>query len=360
MSEVLAYLFTDFHAHLFKDFSKPDEHCYTDRFKASIDTLITILDQAKTDEVPVIFGGDLFHRRTYVDSRVLNAVFKVFASHPEVPVYMVRGNHDSVTNSIRTVSSLDVFSFLPNVTVITEPRSLVIETQGHSLLLYGLPYGEETAEMKSWLNEQAETLEGYNKIQKALSLLVAHIGVEGATTGRHSHTLEGAFTVGDLHPETFDAVYLGHYHKRQELLPNVIYGGNTIQTSFSDEGQVKGYHALILEGETLQMQFKEIPNKMFITVTGDEIPDNETLTNNYIRFVGTEEQAKAVQALKDTEQLMNLRITVQKDYNDKARLGITTETSEEEIVTAYIKSKALSETVIEKALKSLKIAKDLQ
>lgn len=360
MTKVLAHLFTDFHAHLFKDFSKPDEQYHTDRFHAQLATLHRLLKVSEEEGVPLIFGGDLFHRRTYVDSRVFNPVFEAFASFPEVPVYLVRGNHDSVTNSLRTVSSLDVFSSLPNVTVITEPTTLTIATKGVNMRLYGLPYGEETAEMKQWLSTQAEALMKANEHQKNLSLLVAHIGVEGATTGRNSHTLEGAFTVGDLYPEVFDAVYLGHYHKRQELLPNVIYGGNTIQTSFSDEGQTKGYHALTLHEGTMTMEYIEIPNKQFITVTGADIPDNDTLSNNFIRFVGTPEEAKAVQALKDQADMPNLRITVQKDYNEKARLGITAETREEDIVSAYIKSKALSEGVLTKALDSLKLAKDME
>lgn len=347
----LAYLFTDFHAHLFKDFSHPDAKYHTDRFKAQLDTLETILCQAREDDLPVIFGGDLFHKRIYVDSRVFNPVFEMFEAYSDVTVYMVRGNHDSVTNSLRTVSSLDTFSSLPNVTVISTPQIIVHPT----FMLFGLPYGEETEEMKEWLTKTADT----HKDNKLPKVLVAHVGVEGATTGKYSHTLEGAFRASDLLPEAFDYIYLGHYHKRQELLPNMIYGGNTIQTSFSDEGQTKGYHLLYQDGDKVQTEYIEIPNKMFITITGDEIPSDDILRNNYIRFTGNEEQAKIVQTIRDEENLTNMRITVQKEYNDGSRLGITAETSEEEIVSAYVESKELGDAVEQKALACLREAKAL-
>lgn len=347
----LAYLFTDFHAHLFKDFSTVDPVYHTDRFKAQLDTLQTILSKAREDNKPVIFVGDLFHKRVSVDARVFNPIFEMFASYADVSVYMVRGNHDSVTNSLRTISSLDPFEVLPNVTVLSEPMVVEIST---GFTLYALPYGEEVTEMKEWLTAQSEHAETNIKP----TLLVGHIGVAGATVGKSSHALEGSFTAGDLYPDKFDYVYLGHYHKRQELLPNMIYGGNTIQTSFSDEGQSKGYHALFSMKQGLTTEYIEIPNKQFITVTGADIPDEETLRSNYIRFVGDAQQAEIVQKLRDSEGLTNMQITVQKDYNEGPRLGITAETPEEEIVSAYISSKELPSGINDKALKCLKQAKD--
>lgn len=352
---IAGLMFTDFHAHLFKDFSKPDPEFHTDRFRDQLATLETILKRAQELKVPVIFGGDLFHKRIYVDSRVFNPIFDMIAKYSDVQVILVRGNHDSVTNSLHSISSLDTLSNLPNVVVFTEPSYLEVGTGETAFMLHGLPYGEEIADMKMWLNNSVKQMEKF----ELPNLLVAHIGVDGATVGQYSHTLEGAFTVGDLHPDKFDYIYLGHYHKRQELAPNVIYGGNTIQTSFSDEGQTKGYHELLIsEDGTMSTNYVEIPNKMFITVTGDNIPDNDILENNYIRFTGTEEQAKVVNDIVSTGGLTNVRVTVQRDYSEESRLGVTADTSEEDILTSYVALKELPDTLGVKALECLREAKN--
>lgn len=350
MNSPVALLFTDFHAHLFKDFSKPDETYGTDRFKRQIKTLETILEEASNIKVPVIFGGDLFHKRGYVDIRVFNAIFEVFANFPNVNVYLLRGNHDSVTNSLYTDSSLDTLGTLKNVIVVSTPRAIELSD---SFRVSFMPYGEEVDLMKDSLNQMAKVARKSKEDRELKQLLVAHLGVAGATTGRYSHTLEGAFSVADLYPDVFDFVYLGHYHKRQELLPNVIYGGNTIQTSFSDEGQTKGYHELYITNKGLEAKYIEIPNPQFITITGNDIPNEETLKNNYIRFVGNPEQAKALQKMKTDDHIPNLRITVEKDYHKESRLGITTSTTESDIVKAYINSKGYPESVLSKALGAL-------
>lgn len=346
--------FTDFHAHLFKDYANVDSTFETDRFKAQLDTLHVIFNRALELNVPVIFGGDLFHKRVNVDTRVFNAVFQVFAEYTlkGVNIIMVRGNHDSVSNSIRTASSLDPFNVFDNIVVATTPETLTYQINNESVTLHMLPYGEEIEEMKTWL----QNIDTTNQV----NILVGHIGVDGATVGTGSHSLGGSFTLGDLRPTDMSFVYLGHYHKRQDLADNVIYGGNTIQTSFSDEGQVKGYHILYLDTETKEVtaEFVEIPNKMFISVEGDNIPNNDILKNNYIRFVGTKEQAEVVNELKDQEGFEDLRVVVKKDYNKGTRLGIVATDTESDVVRAYVKSKGFSTEIEEKALTCMTEALD--
>ena len=74
-------LFTDFHANLWSEFSKPTEEYVNDRFKFQIDTLNKMLRDAQDKNLDVLFAGDLFHKRGAVDVRVYNAVFQTFARY---------------------------------------------------------------------------------------------------------------------------------------------------------------------------------------------------------------------------------------------------------------------------------------
>lgn len=322
--------FTDFHAHIFTEFSKTDDEYVTDRFREQMDILQKVFDIARREEAELVFGGDLFHKRGTIDVRVYNHVQRVFRKNTDIPTVLLRGNHDSTTNSLYTESSLEGFEIFPNVEVISTPK--VLERDGYNL--YGLPYGDEVVEMKQWLNEQELDNSKPN-------VLVAHIGVDGAVTGKQSHRLEGAFTVADLRTQPWDMVLLGHYHRRQFLggKGDILYGGNTIQNTFSDEGQGKGVFLIEVEkGKRVEADFIEIKSRPFITVTGNNVPDNmdKLLAESFVRFVGTADEAQAVRDIMTESEATTVRIQVEKDYKTEARLSIDNTSSPEEIVKAYM------------------------
>ncbi len=319
---------TDVHNHLFTDFSLPDKEYTYDRFKEKIKAQELVLKKAQETNSILVMGGDLFHRRASVDTRVFNHVFKLFAKYPSVPCIFVRGNHDSVTNSLYTASSLDTFVSLRNIVVVSTPEVLSTDLLTFSCL----PYGEEIEDMKNFLHEAVTTIDP-NKA----NYLIAHIGVDGSSTGKYSHILSGAFSIGDLSPSKYDAVLLGHYHKRQFIgdTQNVLYGGNPLQDSFLDEGQDKGYH--IIEGNTIN--FHAILQKKFITVDAEDIPEDSILANNYVQIKGTPSQVVAVKRLQETTGLTNIRVTVQKDYTKELRSNISAESTPVEVVREFTKEK---------------------
>lgn len=322
------YIFvTDNHAHLFTEFATPDSEYVNSRFKEQIDVLQKVYDLAKEHNATVIFGGDLFHKRGAVDVRVYNHVFKLIAENSEVMTLMLRGNHDSVTNSLHTESSIDMFDTLPNVVVYSKPS--IEHLDGHSIVF--IPYGDETEEMKDYLNN-------FKPVEGNTNILVGHFGVEGASTGMNSHRLSGAFGLGDLRPDVFEYILLGHYHRRQMLGENekYIYGGSMMQQTFSDEGQTKGVHLISL-GAKNTIEYIPIESKMFVTIHGANIPENvnELIENNYVRFIGSKDQAKALDKMQADTDLSNLRVMVEKDYKQEVRIGIDSSSSPEEVTRVY-------------------------
>jgi DNA repair exonuclease SbcCD nuclease subunit len=287
-----------------------------------------VLDYASANDADVLFNGDLFHKRGVVDVRVFNHVYDMIAQADDLTIYMVRGNHDSLNNSIKSPSILEPFEELEHVHVIQEME--VIETTYYNL--YGVGYGDEVKEQKEWIREKATSLP-----TGKVNILCAHIGVDGAKTGKYSHTLEGAFSIADLYPHAFDIVTLGHYHKRQFLgdRPNVFYVGNTLQTSFADEGQDKGFYFIKLSENTSEweMEFIKTTYRPFITITADNAPKD--MSNMFVQFIGNPIEAKVVTDIKEKEKLDNIRVTVQKDYSTKPRIDISAGSTPEEVVRAY-------------------------
>lgn len=318
--------FSDFHAHIFQDFSKPDAKFTTDRFKEQMLVLQSVFDYAKDHDADVLFNGDLFHKRGVIDIRVFNWVYSIFTDYPDITMYLVRGNHDSLTNSINSPSCLELFETIPNVHVVDTMQK--IETPYYDL--YCVAYGEEVELMKQWIKD-ASTLLNPDKV----NILCAHIGVDGSSTGKYSHTLSGAFKVSDLYPDKFDIVTLGHYHKRQNLggMDNVFYVGNTLQTSFSDEGQDKGFYFISIDRKKWIKEFIKTDYRPFITINAENAPDD--LSKAFYQFVGDPAEAKVVSDLKEKEDLSNLRISVQRDYDTKPRINIQAGSTPQDVVKAY-------------------------
>ncbi|QQV88514.1 exonuclease [Staphylococcus phage ZCSS1] len=299
--------FTDSHFHLFTNYAKPDEQYENDRFREQIEALQKVFDIAKEEKATVIFGGDLFHKRNAVNTKVYNSVFSTFAKNQDVQVLLLRGNHDATTNSLYTDSSIDTFDYLPNVDVI---KSLSTVTKDNVNIVF-TAYGDETEEIKSYIKNS------YDK--DMVNILVSHLGVEGSLVGKGSHRLEGAFGYQDLQPDLYDFILLGHYHRRQYFSnPNHLYGGSLMQQSFSDEQEANGVH--LIDTEKMTTEFTPINTRKFITVQGDNIPENiDELVEqgHFIRFIGTPEQAKALE-LDEVES--NVQVQMKKKYTVEKRI----------------------------------------
>lgn len=188
-------------------------------------------------------------------------------------------------------------------------------------------YGDETEEIKSYIKS------GYQ--EGKVNILVGHLGVDGSLTGKGSHRLEGAFGYSDLLPDKYDFILLGHYHRRQYLNNNHnhMYGGSLMQQSFSDEQEANGVH--LIDTDKLTAEFIPINTRRFITLNEDSKNVDEQLnSNNFIRWVGTPEQAKALEL--DTE-LENVQFQLKKTYTVEKRVDSEVTDTPLQITEKYAK-----------------------
>ena len=318
--------FTDSHFHLFTNYAKPDDEFVNDRFKEQIEALQKVFDIAREEKADVIFGGDLFHKRNSVDTRVYNKVFEVLAINRDIDVYMLRGNHDSVTNSLYTSSSIEPIGYLPNVHIFSSTDTFSFT----DVNLVFEPYGDETEEIKEHIKGSYD--------ESKTNILVAHLGVEGSLTGKGSHRLEGAFGYQDLLPDNYAFILLGHYHRRQYFTnPNHFYGGSLMQQSFSDEQESNGVH--LIDTEKMTTEFIPINTRRFITIQGDSIPENfDQLIDedNFIRVIGTANHAKVLE-MDESMKDKNVEVQIKKEYTVEKRIDSDVSDDPLTIASTYAK-----------------------
>ncbi|QVW29051.1 hypothetical protein [Bacillus phage SWEP1] len=352
-------VFSDFHWHNFDNFAKPVTYTYkgkeiqiTDRLLAQLNTINRIFEIAHENDADVLFDGDYFHARNRITTLVynlgFNAIYDNMMKYPDVRLYMIVGNHDQADSSDFPEHSLENFKAIPRVTVMDDFYPL----DTGSCVLYPISYSDNV----TYLKERIEHFASEAKFEGKPSILMAHIGVDGSETGQHSHRLGGAFSVDELFPDIFTYVTLGHYHKRQFLggRDNVFYVGNTIQESFSDEGQDKGVFLIDVEKKG-KPEFIPIENKKFITIREIKEDTHELIENNYIRFIIPQELATEIEVFKESSD--TIRVEVQKEYKADLRIDIEVGSSEADIVKEY--TNKFYTNVQDKALAVLKEAQTL-
>lgn len=343
----------DIHFHQWTEFSKPDPEFGTDRFKEQIEAMQQVFDLARLHKATVIQVGDVFHQRATVNTLVFNKVFELFVKNSDIETVILRGNHDSITNSLYSPSSIEPLGALDNV-VIVSTLAEELYSKGGLRFVY-LPYGDEHEEMLDYVKSLQLNPSHTN-------ILLGHIGVDGATSGKGNYRLNGTFTLSNLRSEEFDYILLGHYHKRQLLdgNPNAMYLGCLNQTSFSDEGTACGVQLLSIDIEDKRndtIEFIPIKSRMFNTINGNAIPNNidELLETSFVRFIGSNDQAKALEKLSEDIDLSTMRVMINKDYTSDMRLEIDAVSTPEEITKEYAKQHCPN--AVDKALECIALAR---
>lgn len=329
-------VFTDTHFHLWQEFAQPDTEYVNTRFKEQIETLEKVFQTARDEKATLLFGGDLFHKRGAVDVRVMEKVFDVFAEYKDVKIVAISGNHDKVANKLESTSSLSFLKLLGDHVTVVSDKVDVVELDDVQVIC--VPYGDEVEEMKQKIKTLVDNLNPDKP-----SILLGHIGVDGAVTGKGNHRLEGAFSYHDLYPDKVDGIYLGHYHKPQTLGNNINhqYIGSLMQYSFNEEGNDTRVLEVDVEGSKLTTSEIHIPSTEFVTVDNStdisKLPE-DFFDTTYIRFKGTREQAQQLEkhAERDGEDLSHVRVVVEEDFNTETRIDIDNSTDPVNITKKYM------------------------
>lgn len=329
--------FGDMHAHLYQEFSEKHPTFGNTRMEGLLSTLDYMNDYCRLNGIQhVLFAGDMFHKRVTVDQTVRNLIYDKIKMMSEsgLYIYMIPGNHDQVDNTDFPQHSLHEFQDIENVVVLDQfkPESLYWTTHEEGVVIFPAPYSKNVQMIKEKITEYAEQIKKEG-IEHAI--LLGHFGIDGATVGKRSYSLQGAFGMGDLYPDVFQFGIFGHYHKQQYLggTKNFAYTGSPLQHSFHDEGSDTGF--IEISTDTGIMELKDIPTPKFITVTDPET-NLEELVGNYIRLQIPADKVDSVQ--EDMPEQLKARIEPQTEYETDQRVAIDQTMSNAEIVVEYCKT----------------------
>ena len=279
----------------------------------------------------VVFAGDAYRSREPSPTHQREFARRIHRLvSAGIPVLLVAGNHDLPSLPAKA-SSLDVFSALevPGVTVVRRPQVIDQDTKSGVIRCACLPALLRSAlltdedrrldadALRRTLSRRlaqaaaqlADAVDGFSP-----SILIAHIGVEGAMVGSEAGLISGAEPMVPL-AAVADARYvyvaLGHVHRFQEMnaRPPVVYCGSLDRVDFGEEGQEKGFVVVDIEqgvGESkawrASYEFVPTPARRFVTVDVQvESPD------------GTADIEQAIGAAHIADSVTRVRVTMKED-----------------------------------------------
>ena len=220
--------FADVHVDVRKEFNEITDRSGSSRLDVILDGLRFIKDYCLENGITTaVCAGDLFNTRGKVSTLVFNETFRVCKEFSESGVHLilVAGNHDDIDNSDIPQSSLRPLDEIRNVTVVEKCGTL----EYGNVRIHCTPYSKNTQIIKDYISS-------VEKEEGVTDMLVAHLGVSGATVGSKEYPMQDAYSVSDLRPDFFKYVVLGHYHDRQ-ILPgtnNSFYTGSPVPHTFGE------------------------------------------------------------------------------------------------------------------------------
>lgn len=262
-------------------------------FLRRFDEVVDVAIDERVDAV--LFAGDAFKTRDPNPT-----VQRAFAerirrlSRAAIPTVLLIGNHD-LPGVLSRATSVDIYDALgvEYVRVCRRIESFTLDTASGPLQIVTLPWITRGALLtrEEYRADSADELDNRlkSRIIDALAgevadldpelpaVLMGHLSLGGATYGSEQSIMLGADLVlnrGDLHPDAFDYVALGHIHKHQQVgpgTPPVVYSGSLERVDFGEEREEKGFVLLdITPGargqRSTSWEFRRVQARPFVTL----------------------------------------------------------------------------------------------
>ena len=345
----------DWHIHEFSDFSKmvsvvwsnqrkrfveldvPEAKPMNSRLLNILNGLCDMRDYAEQHNITqIINAGDVFHKRGSISVTAFNAVHTVLESFYRlgISMYIIAGNHDQVDSSISPETSIHTFKDIANI--IEKPQIMSLAQGLDTVDLVLLPYSKD----KKFVMDSLHDLK--SQVDSKESILVAHLGINGGTVGSGMYMMSDEYTLQDLTFNKWKFVVLGHYHQPQRLAHNIIYAGTPVQNTFNDElpddyegGGYNGFFVLdtsIDNSEDKAIEFVPIKAPRYKTV--QSVDDMSKYSSDTYFRVKTSSQ-DVEQTMTQVEEMPNVRVEIEKEYEAISRSSIGLCDTLEEAVRKY-------------------------
>lgn len=225
----------------------------------------------------VIFLGDWFDNRNSISVETLNVGYQLLREiSSSVPLILVVGNHDTVSNTDAILNSLNPFREIENVFVVDKVSTILI--------------GNRRSVFFPWGSYQT-----FNPADSIFDFGFGHLEFNGAALcgGVDSSKIEQ-----DSINEKAPLVFAGHYHIRKEYATKngkLISVGSPLELDWGDYQDDKGYYVLDLASRQYEYVQNDVSPKHIKVCLSDIVKNPEILEilpikNNYVRLVIDDKQ----------------------------------------------------------------------
>ena len=215
-----ALILSDLHAHTSWPFSHPLPDGTPSRFQDLLNVLAQAERMMEENNVDALFLlGDLTHRRHFINFRLYNALLRQVArlTMRVKRAFLIPGNHDYEDTATH---SLYAFAYLPNVTLVDEPRIVAAAHMNDILLV-------------PWMPDVSRIVTAFERCPRTIGAM-AHYAAEGAPM-ETDWWLESPLKLGEVGELPW--TIFGHVHKPSEQLNGrVQYVGAPMHFDFGDHG----------------------------------------------------------------------------------------------------------------------------
>lgn len=244
-----AIVFTDWHIHDYKNFSKNVNRL--DNCLRVLEDLGSFCD--RYDINIIFFAGDLFDTHKALFTNVVNetakAFTKFFSERPDFKFYAITGNHDQSTKNLlgkEAVSALEhLATFFPDNFILMDNKVVEVED---GVFLAGVPYyefPEHFIQKATEISEDMACIKAGREEEGKES--VCYMMIHQTPKGIGNEMIPYDCNPKDEIFMLYDRVFCGHIHKRQQLTENFTVVGSPIHRDMGDIGEQKGFYVLNLQ-----------------------------------------------------------------------------------------------------------------
>jgi DNA repair exonuclease SbcCD nuclease subunit len=276
----------------------------------------------------VVVLGDIYHNKSLIYTIAQSVLLDMVRDYRDLTFIFLQGNHDLSSKSKKTASTLKGLKSEENIIVIDEPTRH--PDFPDSIFVPYTPNIVNDVKGNSAKN------------------LFSHFGLNEGTLSS-GISIVSDLKLSDLKGK-YQNVFLGHYHKPQDIIDTDIrayYTGSSIQLDLGEKNQEKRF--LVFNNETCEVRSVEtVGYKKYFEYSLNEENMEEVLT----KAAKNKEDGHVVSLVKtnaiDTKDIEKEYIVIDRVGKDITNRGITSCMTEADKIVRYLEINEISEIEREK------------
>lgn len=259
-----------------------DSHFSSKRLDECVSNFKYMVDYGAKNNVDMFVGaGDLFDANTMINSNEYNSAVSLISEMSGIaPVVLIRGNHDPD-------GSLDIFNTLRGLKYSinaydTVGTHIVSDKNGNDIEILALPYinpivfnalGEKVSAVfdsaKDYYDAQILEFKKHPKPANIPKAIIAHLSVYGAELANNEKIVanEVMLDVDSLDDPEFDAVFLGHIHRRNQSIfkgTRIRYSAPHYRISYGEKSEGVGFIVWDINAGNTVIDIQNTPAKEMV------------------------------------------------------------------------------------------------